>query len=161
MDDRWTEGLTVGTTVGAGLMAGLFFAFSVVIMQSLEGLPGTQGMHGMQLINDKIQNPVFLTVFMGTGLAAAVLGGLAIFRIDGPEKWWILAGAVLYLVGVVMLTGGYHIPRNDHLMTIDVNSPGAAKEWADFIKEWVPMNHVRTLAAIGSFGSFVMALRVA
>lgn len=130
-------------------------------MQSLDSMPGTQGMHVMQVINDKIQNPVFLAVFVGTALASVVLGGLAIFRIDAPEKWWILAGAVLYLVGVIMITGGYHIPRNDHLATIDVNSPGAAKEWADYVKEWVPMNHVRTLASIGSFASFVMALRVA
>jgi uncharacterized membrane protein len=160
MDDSWTEGLAVATTVGTGLMAGLFFAFSVVFMQSLDSLPGTQGMHAMQIINDKIQNPVFLTVFVGTTLATVVMGGLAIFKLDGTARWWVLAGAVLYLVGVFLLTGGYHIPRNDHLATVDVNSADAAKEWATYIKEWVPMNHVRTLASIASFGSFVMALRV-
>jgi uncharacterized membrane protein len=160
MDDSWTEGLAVGTTIGVGLMAGLFFTFSVVIMQSLDSLPGTQGMHAMQVINDKIVNPVFLTVFVGTTVATAVLGGLAIFRMDGAAKWWVLAGAVLYLVGAFLLTGAYHIPRNDHLNTIDVNSADAAKEWATFVKEWVPMNHVRTLASMASLGSFVMALRV-
>lgn len=29
MDDRWTDSLTIGTTIGSGVMAGLFFAFSV------------------------------------------------------------------------------------------------------------------------------------
>jgi len=160
MDDRFTEGLTMATTLGAGVMAGLFFTFSVVIMKSLDKLPGTQGMAAMQNINDLIVNPVFMFFFMGTAVASVVLGGLAIFRIDGPERWWILAGALLYLVGVLLLTGGYHVPRNDHLATIDVNSADAAKEWSTYIKEWVPMNHVRTLASIASFGSFIVALRV-
>lgn len=60
--------LAFAAIIGSGLMAGLFFVFSVCVMQALSRLPPEQGIAAMNAINVVIQNPLFLIAFMGTAL---------------------------------------------------------------------------------------------
>jgi uncharacterized membrane protein len=160
MNDRYLVSATWFSAVGSGLMAGLFFAFSVFVMRALDRLPAAQGIAAMQSINRTIITPLFMLAFVGTAAASAVVGVVALFRLDRPEGWWLLAGSVLYLVGCILLTGGYHIPRNDKLDTFDPTTAEAARYWSTFVKEWTLWNHARTLSAIGAMVSFIVALRV-
>jgi uncharacterized membrane protein len=160
MNDRYVFSATWFSAVGSGLMAGLFFTFSVIMMKALDRLPAPQGIAAMQSINKTIINPLFMLVFMGTTVACAVLGVVALFRLDRPEGRWLLAGSLLYLVGCFLLTGGYHVPRNDKLDTFDPSTAEAARYWATYVKDWTLWNHARSLSAIGATVSFVMALRV-
>ena len=57
------------SALGSGLMAGLFFIFSVCIMTALGRLAPANGIAAMQSINVTILNGFFLTVFMGTAVA--------------------------------------------------------------------------------------------
>jgi len=59
------------TLLGCGLMAGLFFIFSVCIMKALGQLPPEKGIAAMQFINVVIVNPLFMLVFLGTALTYA------------------------------------------------------------------------------------------
>ena len=59
-----------------------------------------------------------------------------------------------------MLTGGYHIPRNDKLDALDPNTAESASYWATYVREWTMWNHVRAVSTIGAMVSFVMAIRV-
>jgi uncharacterized membrane protein len=61
--------ITLVAALGCGLMAGLFFAFSVSVMKALARLPSAEGIAAMQSINVAIINPVFLAVFFGTAAA--------------------------------------------------------------------------------------------
>jgi uncharacterized membrane protein len=160
MDDRYLFSATLVTAVGCGLVAGLFSVFSVIIMRALDRLPAAQGIAAMQSINKTIVTPLFLLTFVGTAAVGAVLGVLALFRLDQPEGKWLLAGSVLYIVGAILLTGGYHIPRNDKLDTFDPETAEAARYWATYVREWTAWNHVRALSTIGAMVSFVMAIRV-
>jgi len=160
MDDRYLFSATVVSTVGCGLMAGLFFAFSVFMMRAFDRLPASQGIAAMQSTNKTIVTPLFILTFVGTGVVCAVLGVLSLFRLDQPEGKWLLAGAVLYIAGVILLTGGYHIPRNDKLDTFDPSTAEAARYWSTFVREWTLWNHVRLLSSVGALISFVMAIRV-
>src|SRR5687768_6156059 len=63
--------------LGCGLMAGLFFAFSVSVMKALAGLPPNGGMAAMQSINIAIINPVFLSAFFGTAAACLLKWSLS------------------------------------------------------------------------------------
>jgi uncharacterized membrane protein len=65
--------LAFAAVIGSGLMAGLFFVFSVCVMQALSRLPPEEGIAAMNAINVVIQNPLFLTAFMGTALLGLVL----------------------------------------------------------------------------------------
>ena len=57
--------------VGAGLVGGVFFAFSAFVMKALAELPAAQGIQAMQRINVVVLNPLFLGVFVGWIAAGA------------------------------------------------------------------------------------------
>lgn len=59
------------SALGAGLVAGIFFAFSGFVMKALACLPSGQGIRAMQLINVTVLNPWFFSAFFGTALGAA------------------------------------------------------------------------------------------
>jgi uncharacterized membrane protein len=144
-------------------MAGIFFAFSNSVMPSIDKTPAPQAIVTMQQMNKVIVNPLFMLVFMGTTLTCAVLGAWAAFKWDGDGtvRLLILLGCALYLVGSFLLTGAYHIPKNDALDKVDPHAADAAKVWADFMKAWVPWNSVRALASVGSMAAFAVALKIA
>jgi uncharacterized membrane protein len=156
--DGWLLNLTRVAAVTSGVMAGVFFAFSVAIMPALDRLAHPGGMKTMQTINDDIQNPLFLLVFLGSGVAGAALAVSAIWTWDQPGGGYRLAGGLLALIGIFVLTVVYHVPRNNSLDAVNADSAGAAAEWARYLREWVPWNHVRAVASTGSLVTLLFAL---
>ena len=57
--------LTFLCALGAGLIGGLFFAFSTFVMTALGRLSPASGISAMQSINVAVLNPVFFTAFFG------------------------------------------------------------------------------------------------
>jgi uncharacterized membrane protein len=113
--DRWLVTLTLIGAIGAGLMAGLFFAFSVSVMPGLRLLSPADGIASMQSINRAILNPVFMVVFIGTTLACGALAVTTVWTWDDGGAGYRLAGGFSYVIGGFGLTAGYHVPRNDAL----------------------------------------------
>lgn len=142
-----TRAVTIASIVGTGVMAGIFFTFSAVVMRSLAKLPPAQGLAAMQVINVRIVNPVFLLFFLGSALLCIAVAVLS-FIDETPGRWWRLVGAVAYLVGVMVVTIAVNIPLNDTLAAIDPNSATAAESWREFLSSWNPPNHVRTVTCI-------------
>jgi uncharacterized membrane protein len=160
MDSKLVFGMTLATILGTGIMAGLFFVFSVFAMRALDSLPDGQGAAAMQAINRMIVTPLFLLVLVGTAVLSLVLAGFAVLDVEGSARVWLLVGAGLYLLGVIVLTGAYHIPRNDALDAVDPYSAEGLALWADYVKAWTAGNHLRTVASVAAVASFVMAVRV-
>ncbi len=152
-----TRILTVAALTGCGLIAGVCFTFGTAIMGSLQRMPAGQGATAMNLINARIQNPLFLLIFMVTALICLALPILA-FVNDNPGKWWILIGSALYVVGVIVVSVAVNIPLNEHLATIDPHSAAGAAEWRDYLTKWNPANHIRTLTGTLAVISFALAL---
>lgn len=146
----------VCATVGCGLMAGLFFAFSVSIMNGLGRLPGPQGIAAMQSINVAIVNPVFLLVFLGTTVACLVLGVATLFTTE-PSDTWRLVAALLYLLGAFGVTVIFNVPLNNALAAVDPASADGARLWEQYSGTWTAWNHVRTLACTGALIALVLA----
>src|SRR5262249_58199143 len=65
MSGRYGRALTVGATVGSGLAAGVFFAFSTFVMTALGRLPDREGLMAMQEINDAAPTPWFTLAWIG------------------------------------------------------------------------------------------------
>lgn len=147
--------LAFAAAIGSGLMAGLFFIFSVCIMQALSRLPPEQGIAAMNAINVVIQNPIFLSAFMGTALLGLALVVLA-FLAGGEGRWLLAGGGIAYLVGVLLVTIIFNVPMNDALGAV---APGQAATdlWQQrYLTDWVWWNHVRTFASIGSLALFIL-----
>ena len=158
MTATWIVILTVAAAVGSGLNAGLFFAFSTSVMPALAQLPPAQGIVAMKKINVVILNPLFGLVFGGTALAAAAAVVVAIVHTGEAGAIGLLVGGVAFLVGAIGLTMGYHVPRNNAVDALAPADPAAPDAWARYLREWVPWNHVRTVASLIAAVSFSLAL---
>lgn len=156
---KLTSPLTIGAALGSGLMAGLFFAFSVCVMKALGQLPPEQGIRAMQSINRAILNPLFFVVFMGTAVICVILLVAALMGWQSPPARFLLAGTVLYLIGVVAVTAVVNVPLNGALEKADPTSLESARLWGEFLVRWTAWNHVRTIAALAALASFVLAVR--
>jgi uncharacterized membrane protein len=147
--------------LGAGLVAGVLFAFSSFIMPALHRLPADQGIAAMQSINKLAPRPAFMIAFIGTALLCAALGVRAILNRNEGSSTYILIGTALYLVGTLGLTAARNIPLNDTLAAIKPHAAGAGHYWDHYVSTWTALNHIRTATALGASAMFVLALRVA
>jgi uncharacterized membrane protein len=159
MSDDAVQLLTIVAAVGAGLNAGVFFAFSTFVMSGLGVVDDRAGMTAMQGINQRAPTPLFMIALFGTALVCVVLGVVAATRLDESAAPYQLAGSVLYLVCIVM-TGAYHVPRNNALDATDVESAGAPERWRRYLREWTTGNHVRTLSTVAAAVAFTVAVAI-
>jgi len=148
MSDGVIFAVRVASAIGCGLMAGLFFAFSVAVMQTLRRLPPAHGMAAMQSINVAILNPVFLTVFLGTAATCLVVLVSSFWRWDEATAGLFVAGSSVYLVGAFLTTVVFNVPMNQALASRGSNAPDSAARWAGYLTSWTAWNHVRTIAAL-------------
>ncbi len=151
-------GLTFLSALGAGLIAGLFFAFSSFVMTALSRIPSDQGIAAMQSINVAVLNPLFALVFFGTALACIALAIYSFFRWGENGTIYVLAGSLFYLVGF-LVTIAFNVPLNDSLAAVDPSSAAGADLWKHYIANWTAWNHVRTVASLAALALFIIALR--
>ena len=150
--------LTLTSAIGAGVVGGVFFAFSTFVMQGLRRLPDAEGLAAMQAVNKAAPTPLFMTVLLGTALLCLGLGASSLTQLDEPSAWYQLAGSAMYLAAI-LLTVLYHVPRNDALARVAPGSAGAAEAWRAYARSWTTMNHLRTITSLGAAAAFVLALR--
>ena len=150
--------LTIVCAVGAATAAGAFFTFSDFTMAGLRRLPPARGAAAMQAINKAAPSPLFMLLLFGTGAACVALMVSAAMNIDEPGSIMRLIAGAIYVAGVVVTTVGYHVPRNNRLDRVDPESAEGADYWAVYLKEWVPMNHVRSIAPLVSAVMLVVSL---
>ncbi len=145
--------------LGSGLVAGVFFAFSTFVMSGLARLTAPEGIAAMNAINVTAVTPMFMSLLFGTALVAAVAGVIAMMNWNVAGSAYVVAGALLYLVGVIVVTIAFNVPLNDQLAVVAPDSAAGAEFWQRYLSTWVGWNHVRTLAPLASTASFILALR--
>jgi uncharacterized membrane protein len=150
--------LTFTGAIGAGLVGGIFFAFSTFVMAALGRLPPQQGVDAMNAINVTVINPAFMAAFLGTALICLVLAVGAVFQLDHVRGQLILAASLLYLIGCFGVTMIFNVPLNDRLAA--VGPAQAADLWSIYLRDWTLWNHVRTVAPVLSAVLFTFALRL-
>ncbi len=150
--------LTIVCAVGAATAAGAFFTFSDFTIAGLTRLPPARGAAAMQAINKAAPSPLFMLLLFGTGAACIALMIFAAMNLDEPGSTMRLIAGAVYVAGVVLTTVGYHVPRNNRLDRVDPESAEGADYWAVYLKEWVPMNHVRSIAPLVSAVLLVVSL---
>ncbi|KQR11729.1 hypothetical protein ASF78_10865 [Cellulomonas sp. Leaf334] len=146
--------LTVATAIASATVGGVFFAFSTFVMPALRRLPPAQGMAAMQSINVTALRPPLMLLMFGAMLAsvALVVAGVV------DRSPWLLAGAAVYLVGAIVVTAAYNVPRNIELAALDPASPDAAARWPAWVSEWNAGNHVRTIAGVAAAALLLRAV---
>jgi uncharacterized membrane protein len=154
----WVFLLTLISALGSALIGGVFFAFSAFVMKALARLPAPQGIAAMQSINVVVLNPLFLSVFLGTAAGCLVLCAASILDWGRPGSAYLLGGGAIYLLGTLLVTGAFNVPRNDALASVEPVSSNGAAVWADYVVGWTAWNHVRTVSALLASAMLVTAL---
>ena len=98
-----------------------------------------------------------MLALFGTGALSAALAVWGV--VDWGEDFgpYLVAGGVLYVVGVIGVTMAYNVPRNDALAAA---GPDDAELWSRYLREWTAGNHVRTVAGLAAAVVLMLALVV-
>lgn len=141
------------TTLLTGLLAGIFFTWSNAITPGIGRLDDINYLRAFQNMNRTIVNPLFLVIIMGPlflSFATAYLyksNHLYIF-------WLLLIAAILYFVGVFLVTIMGNIPLNNLLDKTDLTNISLenARSLRDqFELKWNNLHLVRTITSVLSF----------
>ncbi len=151
-------GLLWVSAIGGGLLAGLYFAFSAFIMTSLGRIGPAAGIAAMNAINVDIVKSLFTPIYFGTTLTGGVLAVIGLLRWGEPGSFALLAGGVIYVVGMFVVTMLFNVPLNNALAAVDPASSVGATVWARYLKDWTMWNHVRTVACTVATILFIAAL---
>ncbi len=130
-------------TLSAGVMAGVYFAFSAFVITSLDKLAASSAAAAMNSINRVIVRSAFMPLFWGSSLLAVILIVLAGWHSSGMLA--TLAGAV-YLAGMLLVTALFNVPLNNRLR--DCREQECADVWFVYTRRWTFWNHVRTAASL-------------
>ena len=149
--------LTFAAALGCGLAAGVFFAFSTYVMPALGRLPAAQGIAAMQAINRVAPKP-FMLAQAGTALIVVAAAVAVLLDWDRSYGWYVLAAVPLYVLSVIGLTAGYHVPRNNQLDRLDAGAAASEALWRRFLVEWTGANHLRAALPLLACGLEIAGL---
>lgn len=148
--------LLLVSAIGCGLIAGLYFAFSTFIMTALGKIDRAHGIAAMNSINATILGSLFMPLFFGSTLTSAVLALLGVIHWGEPGAAIMLAGGLIYVVGMFGCTVAFNVPLNNDLAK--VGAKDAATVWGRYLQTWTVWNHIRTLASVAAMVLFIIAL---
>ena len=150
---------------GAGLLmalvAGVFLSFSDFVMRGLAQAPGGAGALGMAGLNRTVYRSIFMTLLIGFVPASLLLSAVATMRLDGTALVLTLAGAALYLVGVMSVTGLGNVPMNRRLDRMAREGQGFGTYWPAYRRSWTWLNHLRVAAATMAAAAWIAAALLA
>ena len=158
MIDELLFTLTLITALGCGLVAGILYAFSTSVMKALARLPAAQGIAAMQSINITVINPLFMGAFFGTAAACVLVVVFSLLRWNEAGAVYLVSGGLAYLIGAILVTVVFNVPRNDALAAVDPHSAAGARLWDGYVTSWTAWNHVRTAAALAAAVLLTFAL---
>ncbi|WP_197379023.1 anthrone oxygenase family protein [Mycolicibacterium mengxianglii] len=143
--------LNSAAALSAAAVGGLFYAFSTFTMRGLNRAGPVEAIAAMRGINAEAQaNAPFLLLFLGSAVLALAVGVVALLHLRGPGSGYLLAGAVLSLLALV-ITMAANVPLNNQLDALDpagLSAADAAREWAAYYQPWMAWNHVRAGAPL-------------
>ena len=150
--------LTLFSALGCGLIAGVFFAFSAFVMPALARVPPAQGIAAMRSINVAALRWPFMAAFFGTAASCALLAVGSLFWRQDHFDSYLFIGGVIYLVGTVLVTVLFNVPRNEKLIDVRSDSVEGTELWSRYVAEWTAWNHVRALASLLAAALLTIAL---
>ena len=131
--------------VGTGVTAGVYVAFSAMVMPSLARVPSDQGLAAMQRINRLAVRSPFIVAFLGAAAASTGLIAMAGMRREVPPASIVGAGLAL---GATAITIAVNQPLNRHLAGLEPEQADAAHAWLQIAHRWTRANHLRAVIAV-------------
>ncbi|MBA2535661.1 MAG: DUF1772 domain-containing protein [Rubrobacter sp.] len=140
-------------TLTTGLVAGVFYAYSVSVDPGLAAQPDETYVATMQAINERIQNPLFFASFFGAALFPLAALVVHFPRPRSGRFRLIALSCVLYIGGGFLLTAFVNVPLNNQLAAVDPDAPARVLAGARDAYEgpWNFWNDVRAVLSTSAF----------
>ena len=141
-------------TLTTGLVAGVYYAYTVSVNLGLAAQPDASYVATMQAINERIENPLFFASFFGAALFPLAALAAHYSRRPRSGRFWLIALAcVLYIGGSFLLTAFVNVPMNEELARVasDVSTGELSRARAAYEDPWNFWNGVRTVFSFLAF----------
>jgi uncharacterized membrane protein len=146
------QALVMLATFLCSLVAGLLFAFAVVIMPGIRTLDDGSFIRTFQVIDRVIQRnqPLFMVVWVGSVLCLMAASVLGVWALGGANRLILIGAALVYLLCVQLPTAAINIPLNNELQKL---APGTMSETLrqhardEFEPRWNRWNAIRAACA--------------
>jgi len=139
-----------------GLTAGLCFTWSNAVTPGIGRLDNIGFLKAFQAMNRAIINGKFMIVFMGPTVLLFL--NTYLFKNTNTVFWLFLAAAILFFVGVGLVTVFGNVPLNEILdaSNLGLLSKLELQELRDKFEQ--PWNRWHTIRTVSSFMSFLLLL---
>jgi len=105
-----------------------------------------------------ILRSLFMPLFFGTTLSSAALAVIGLLKFSDSRAPWLIAGGVVYVLGMFVVTLLFNVPLNNALLNVTAESRTGTAIWNDYLRRWTRWNHVRTASCLAASVAFVWAL---
>jgi uncharacterized membrane protein len=112
-----------GATFTTGLIAGVFYAYSVSVNLGLAVQPDASYVATTNAITHKIENPLFFASFLGAVLFLILALALHLRRPRSGRFWLVVLACALYIGGGFLLTMFVNAPMSYQLAAVDPDAP--------------------------------------
>jgi uncharacterized membrane protein len=144
--------------LSSGLIAGIYFAFSVFIMRAFGKIETSQSVVAMNAINETILRSLFMPLFFGSTIVSVILIIVALTHWgDAGSGLTLIAGAI-YFVGMFVCTVVFNVPLNHLLAGVNEDNANAEEVWSLYLKTWTLWNHLRTVSSLVTCGLSIWLL---
>ncbi|MEN8179878.1 MAG: anthrone oxygenase family protein [Pseudomonadota bacterium] len=138
--------------LSSGLIAGVYFAFSVFIMQAFGKIETSHAVVAMNAINETILRSLFMPLFFGSTIVAVMLMIVAMLHWDDAGSGMTLTAGAIYFIGMFVCTVVVNVPLNNLLAGVNEDSANAEEVWPLYLKTWTLWNHLRTVSSLVTCG---------
>ncbi|TDE11467.1 DUF1772 domain-containing protein [Jiangella asiatica] len=155
-----TRGLVlIAATVTMGLFAGVFYAFTSLVMVGLRRADDRTFVVAMQRMN-AAPGPRFAVAIIGPGLLTGASLLLHLGEDHRSTLWWIVAALLFYAGAIGVITFAGNVPLNNALAA--AGDPDRVADLADvrgrFEASWTRWNDARAVVSIGALTCLAAAL---
>jgi len=139
--------LVVVAAIANAVLAGVYLAFSVMVMPALRRRPDREAVAAMQEVNRQAVRPPFMLVLLGAPVLAVVVVVLVVIDtaatgLDAPGAT-LLAGAAVAVAGFVG-TVALNVPINSAVERLGPQPSKVALEaWPQLAARWTAANTLR------------------
>lgn len=148
------------TTLSLGLMAGLFYSWSISVTPGLAKISDANYLQAFQSMNRAILNPAFFIFFFGLVILLPLISFLSYKSQLSAEFWYILSATILYMAGIMAVTFLGNVPMNNTLEVLQIQSMNAGEMASfrlGFESKWNNLNMIRTICSSLSFVLSIIA----
>jgi len=129
-------------------------------MKAFNNLSSKNAVVAMQNINVTVYRSLFMVVFISLVPVSVATAVWSIVTFGWVNSALVVAGTLMYIFGMFMVTGMGNVPLNESLKQVDANRQGADSAWRDYHKRWVRLNTLRCVFGVVAGISWILAVYI-